>query len=194
MTVLGAHTVAELRDLLNAYNYQQGELEKAADGARDHWVSQDAAGWTQWKADYDSWNASYQPVRTAANTLLAATATTLQNVVTAEPQYQDLAKAFAPMADLDRRFRQGPAAAVAPSYGANPQPTAPDADLGAYKATDAGTRAMPDFVKTGVATFAGGLVPQTADAKNYKPISKTAWALLALGAVVSLGVFVKVAK
>lgn len=194
MTIAGSHTVAELRDVLNAYNYQQDQLAKAADGGRDNWVAKDAAGWNQWKADYDSWNASYQPVRDAANTLLAATATMLQNVTTCEPQYQALATAFAPMADLDRRFRQGPSAAVAPSYDQNPQPTAPDADLGAYQASDAATRAMPDAVKTGIATFAPGLVPQTADAKNYTPISTTTWVLLAAGLVVGLGVVIKVAK
>lgn len=197
MTLNGAHTIAELRDLMNAYDSQFSALSQAFDAAAASWHAADDAGATQWKADFDAWNAgSWQPARDHANTVLAGTSTVLQDIETDESTYQATAAAFAPMTDLDRRFRQAPTqvAAKAPTYADTPQPVAHDADLGAYKATDAATRAMPNVIKTAIATAAPGLVPKTADQSNYKALTGTQWALIIGGTVVGLGVILKIAK
>src|SRR4029077_17280833 len=114
MTIQGKHTIAELRDLLDAYNYQQSELEKAAAGAKDNWIYNNPMSQQAWQEDYNSWNISYQPVRTRANTVLGGTSSIFQNVETDEPTYQALAAAFLPMADLDKRFRASPVGSAAP--------------------------------------------------------------------------------
>jgi hypothetical protein len=192
MTILGKHTVAEIRDLLNAYNYQYDSLSRAFDGAKSQWLSQEPTTATQWKNDFDAWNSDvWQPARTKANTVLNSTVTTMQTLTTDETTYQMLAASFLPLTDFDRRFRASSVRVAAPKYENNPQPQAPDADLGAYKNVDAGTQAMPDAVKKFIATVAPGLVPKTADEPNYKPVSKTTWVLLGAGVAVVLGIALK---
>src|SRR5258708_11166302 len=106
MTILGSHTLAELRDLLNAYNYQFDQLSRAADGARSQWAGINPSEANAWKTEFDAWNNTvWQPARNAANTALNNTSTFLQNATTDEPTYQATAAAFMPLTDFDRRLR-----------------------------------------------------------------------------------------
>jgi hypothetical protein len=182
MTILGKHTISELRDLLKAYDYQFDELSRAFDTASSEWANADTGGRDTWKRDFDAWNAStWQPARNRANTSLAGTATSLQDITTDEPTYQATATAFAPLVDFDRRLRTAPkaAAAYAPDYKSNPQPTAVDADLGAYKSADASTKVIEAAAKA---------------ANPLAGLSTTQKILYGAAAFVGLALFVKIAK
>lgn len=188
------NTVAELRDLMSSYDYQQTELEKAAAGAANVWIGNNADEYRKWKADYDMWNSTYQPVRTMANTKLAGTMTSFQSLTDATVEYQALAGAFKPMVDLDGRMRASHVGNAAPKYENNPQPQAFDVGIAAFKATDAATRAMPDAVKGAIGNLTPGLAPKNADAAKYKSLTTTQKVLIGVGAFFGLALFVKVAK
>ena len=195
-TIFGDHSVSDLRDLLNSYDYQSTQLASSSASAASAWDHADSVGHATWLADYAAWDRAYEPYRDAANTLLAATPIALQGITSAETQYQALATAFAPFADLDRRMRAAPTAvaALAPDYSSNPQPVATDVQLAGLQLTDAATRGMPDIVKAAIGNLAPGLAPKNADSAAYAPMSATEKVLLVVGALFGIALFVKVAK
>jgi len=194
MTILGQHTGGELRDLLRAYDYQLAQLQEAAAAAAPAWSRSDPGEHDRWTADFAAWQASYHPVRQTAADSIAGWFE-VDATDTRETEYQALAAAFAPLADFDRRMRAAPAAASsAPTYPNNPQPSAPDADRGAYVAVDAGIAAMPAPVR-GVmdrlaATAGVGRGVVGADNRTIVPSPTNPWVIAGglLAAVVLVGV------
>ena len=172
MTILGKHTQRELSELVNNFDGFVAAMQHTIDtGGLDSWQLAAPLDANAWRADWARFLARYHPAAAAAR---AAVGTTLAwDVLTAEPEYQALVVAFKPsdgaptsFDELDRRLRV--ANAQAPDY-APTQPTAPDADLGAYKAADAGLQAL-------------GSLAQAAKASLPSPTNP--WVLLGTGAVV----------
>lgn len=137
MTILGQHTTAEAQDLLKAHIYEWEQLRKASapvllfiEGGK-------------WAPD---WGKSYQNflgVQDRVGKVVNDVPSSLANVTPAESLFQDLVNATTGFVELDRRFRAGYSALSPdlqkltnpPDYKDMPQPTAPDVDLEAWKAT-----------------------------------------------------------
>jgi hypothetical protein len=179
VTILGQHTAHELTDLLDAYDYQLGQLDAAGQRVSATWMAADDAGYLGWIADLASFKARYVPV--AAKGRASAAACLLQDTGLVEDDWIACTVAFSPLNALDLRMRQAPAAvaAQAPTYPANPQPTAPDADLGAFKAADVATRGIDAAVK--------------AAGSSLMPSTKTL-VIAGVCAALGLGLVLKVAK
>ena len=182
MTIAGFHTKHELSELADTFD---GFVQSMIATIRDHFAAWQAASPTEaaawkdrWEVFYPRWYAALQAARAAAKPLVS------WDVETAEPDYQALVIAYNPAdgdpygfpaLDRDLRALAGAGGAMpAPSYTVA-QPTAPDADLGAYKAADAGLKEVQAL------------------AKAATPSVGTTIAIAAV-ALVALALFVKVAK
>lgn len=139
MTIAGLHTVHELSDFIASAQYQRNQINSAylASGAK--WEAADKTGYLAFSTNFLGSEAKWDTVLADSKVIMAsATASTTPSwdVVIANT-YDDVVDAFADLASYDRMLRAankqlGPGIITLPSYPNNPQPTAPDADLGAY--------------------------------------------------------------
>ncbi len=137
MTILNQHTVHELDDLVKALSYQVAQVTSAYQQCAS-WKVRDPQGYAAWASDLSKATATWARVSHAAMKVIGLTPHLGWDVVPAEGDYQAVAKAFEPFEDLIRTFiRESQCTLSMPSV---PQPTAPDADLVAFKATDSATR------------------------------------------------------
>jgi hypothetical protein len=157
-TILGMHTVHEVVDLTNAWDYSVSQLSYAVNCAR-------AAGWapnygygeqdaaSQWLDQWNDATAAYVVARTDAQKLYKLTTQggnasgyswDIDGAYVANSQGQsvdvwaEILNAVAPFDALDRQLRikgnpTGFPAKCLPTYPNGPQPTAPDWDLDLYK-------------------------------------------------------------
>lgn len=137
MTILGQHTTAETQDLLKAHVYEWEQLRKASAPVLLFIES------GKWAPDWGKAYNNFLAVKDRVSKIVGDVPSTLVNVTPAESQFQDLVNATNMFVDLDRRFRVGynqldpnlQKLTVLPDYKDMPQPTAPDVDLEAWKAT-----------------------------------------------------------
>jgi hypothetical protein len=61
-TINGAHTIHELSDLLDVFQYKVDSLRKAYETSRDDWQNADFMGFPAWEKDWQTFLARYQPV------------------------------------------------------------------------------------------------------------------------------------
>lgn len=187
MTILGAHTLHELSDLLVNLNGFVTDMGKTYDAGWADWSNKQPAEADDWKRDWTSFMNRWTPVMSDAVSKVedGKSSTLGWDLTTDENTYQSVLLAYKPsdgdptsFDDLDRRLRAGKDAPPPPVYHVVP-PSAPDSDLGAYKAADQGVKA----VQTTVSAAKSTLMPST---KN-----------LIIGgtiAAVVLGIIVKIAK
>lgn len=152
MTVLGQHTVNETLDLIRAkdtetgaYGSERAALPSAPDATWDDDWATLLSKYTAAKSDFDL----------ERTTVTAATPLVSDDWRTTETTYQGILRSLqqvdgtvspGDLQDLANRFLA--AGGKAPDVGKAIQPTAPDADLNAYKAADAGVQ---DIAKAGTA-------------------------------------------
>jgi hypothetical protein len=175
MTINSKHTVHELSELLdNLDGFARSMRDLVSRGDWATWSSNDPAGADDWRRDWDSFSARWALASGAAHRTVADGLANLRgwDLTTDEPAYQVLLRAFKPsdgdptsFDDLDRRWRvaQAKGAPPAPVY-VTTQPTAPDADLGAYQAADAGVKLVQAVAQQAAAAAgeaAKGLTPST---------------------------------
>lgn len=117
--LFGNYEAADVGDLIKTYDYQEKQLADAiaAETKRGGWLAADAAGWSQFVTDWAAWKYNYDAIR---NRGMGSNA---------DAYYKELAAAFKPLADFDRRLRIGAGNKAAPTYSATPQPKAQDKQL-----------------------------------------------------------------
>lgn len=182
MTIMGSHTAHELSELLDNFEGFVSSVAKAYADGWHTWAYNDPAAADDWTRDWDSFRARWAKASTAAHAAVDAGKASFLgwDASTNEAAYQALLLAYKPsdgdptsLPDLDRRWRAA-GKAPPPVYVAI-QPTAPDADLGAYKAADAGLKEVQAIAKAAM--------PST-----------TKLVIAAVGFAVLAGIIVKVAK
>lgn len=146
MTFLGAHTVPELADWLDALDFQVTQMQAAAASSSGAWATRDAAGFAAWSRDWAAFLARYGAARAAGRARIAAAATELlpatANTCEAEWQAVEAALNAAPGGPSAPENFQGLYARLAAARGAvdfsgTPQPRrGTDADLDAYQGAD----------------------------------------------------------
>ena len=150
MTLFGAHVVSEVSDLLNVWDARILQLQDQANAYYDTWEKKDAAGHADWMKDWDALVARWAPAKDHAKTIILATPH-MQDYTPAENVWQELLNALAPgqtghinKGDFDDLSARMTAAGKPAVYtgAANAQPTAVDADLGAYKAADTAVKGI----------------------------------------------------
>jgi hypothetical protein len=150
MTVLGQQTVAELRDLLAAKDYTVRQIEQAYAEFAPSWSSRDAAAATQWKADWTAFRKRYDVARAGAQHAIdfAKLTPVSDSLLPADSEFQAVLRALKQVdgtitkGDLQDLYSRISSAGKAPDVSQTPQPTAPDADLRAYKAADTAVKTV----------------------------------------------------
>jgi len=174
MTVLGHHTVAELRDWLSALDYEAGQIASAYATFAPTWQAQDAATHHEWASDWKALQARYHAARARAQfaTLRAQIDVGVpDSMIPVEDEWQGVLHALAKTpgavgkGDFQDLYNRLSAAQGKPvDVSKTPQPTATDADLSAYKAADVVIRAgesaaralSPSRVSPGTKILVGG--------------------------------------
>lgn len=150
MTLLGQHTAAELRDWLEALDYQVNHVDAAFTAFGPTWQARDPASMQAWLADWKAFRARYDEAhKKAQHAVIVAHANPLapDAVVPVEEEWQGVHLALAPAPTTTRGDFQDLYNRLAAVRGTpidlsqTPQPTATDVDLGAYKAAGAVIRA-----------------------------------------------------
>jgi hypothetical protein len=151
MTVLGRHSVGELRDWLASIDYEMAQIASAYGLFAPVWQAQDPGSHQDWAADWAALQTRYGAARGRAQSLLARARLELgipDSVLPAEDEWQAVRHALArtpgqvakgDLQDLYARLEGAQGKPV--DVSRVPQPTAPDADLAAFKAADATIRA-----------------------------------------------------
>lgn len=157
MTILGNHTVHELKDLIAAKQTDLDVINKLYGDKSPEWVQRDPKGFIAFTNDRDSLNTRWDSLKTVSVMNTIGTAFTLGNedVATAEGQYQDVVTWAH---DLQKLFWAWPQDMLGPipNYSA-PQPTAPDADMNLLKkASDVVNPIAKELDKAGVPDPFGG--------------------------------------
>jgi hypothetical protein len=140
-TLLGMHTVAELKDLLAAKDYQLAQLGQAFSKATG-WATSDPTSYAAWQTDFSALMQRYNAARTQAQAIVDANSASIipANMdVTGEGPYELVLAAIhhdpeqtGDLTDLDRRLTKG--AGVTADYSQTPQPTSgSDVDLSVYQ-------------------------------------------------------------
>lgn len=148
MTIAGKHTVAEVRDLINAVNYRANAIETAWERVAPSWLPQ--AERDAWAADWKAWRDRYDATQARRKIIL------LQSIkgqmpaswIEAETVWQDVQHAITrsgqgdyvtgDLPDLQNRLAAVLAALEMPPIDLSHPPvgSASDVDLAAYKAVD----------------------------------------------------------
>jgi hypothetical protein len=184
-SILGKHTAHELA--VDGLNWQGFVTDMATHIAEnyDSWQTSDPNGWTTWKRDWDAFLSRWDTARAKAEAVVISAQNSMLgwDYTTAESDYQALAQTFqngqypspGGFDDLYRRWVTAGKAPV-PNIKVTIDPNAaPDLDIAAYKASDTILKAV-----TPTNPFAA------------MPLwEKVLWGV---GALVSLGIVIKVAK
>jgi hypothetical protein len=151
MTILGLHSVAELREWLAAMDYEQAQIASAHDAFAATWAVQDAAAATAWAGDWKTLRARYGEARAKAQGAIAHAAHDPRpdNLIPVEDEWVAIERALArnpgtmSRGDLQDLYGRLAAAQGKPmDFSRMPQPTASaDADVAVLKAADAAIRA-----------------------------------------------------
>jgi hypothetical protein len=155
MTVFNQHTVHELDDLVKALSYQVGQITQASSQCAA-WKQRDPQGYAAWSSDLSKATAEWARVSHAAMKIIDRTPHVAWDMAPVESDYQAVAKAFQPFEGLTGTFMRDSHCPL--SFPDNPQPTAPDADLVAFQATDAAAKWIDKEAK-GVAKRSKTVVP-----------------------------------
>lgn len=145
MTILGLHTVGELKELISAKDYTIGQLEQSRATHFLAWLALDNAAASDWGADYTAFTQRYKVAHDAAiDKIKNASAAIRDSVNPAEGEYQAVLHALTTtpgsfvkgdFQDLYDRFVAGTKAVI--DFSAMPQPdSSQDTDLNNFKATD----------------------------------------------------------
>ncbi len=147
MTIVGHHTVAELREWLAALDYQVGKIEEAYSAYQSHWRLVDRAAWEDWGRDWNVFKARYGAAHTAAQSVIqrAAYLAIPDSLLPVEDEWKGIHHALTVSpdgpyvkGDLQDLYNRLAAARGAPiDMSKMPQPTATDADLSVFNGTGA---------------------------------------------------------
>lgn len=156
MTILGQHTIAELKDLVKAKDYQVTQVQKAAAAFDADWKRNDPLVRDRWVADWLAFVARYRAARAKADDAIESAKGVFavrEDVNPAEKVYQGVLDALKPAEAYTETDFQGlhnrlVAAQKKPvPFTSNPQPKANDPDLNAYKAVDDTAKAVERAAK-----------------------------------------------
>ena len=146
MTVLGHHTVGELRDWLAAIDYEAAQVASAYAAFASTWQAQDAPAHHEWAAEWKSLQARYGVARARAQGAIMRAQLEIaipDSVIPVEDEWQAVLHALSKTpgtttkSDFQDLYNRLVAAQGKPiDMSKIPQPTAVDADLSAYKAAD----------------------------------------------------------
>jgi hypothetical protein len=151
MTILNHHSVAELRDWLAAIDYQIAQIAAAYAAFAPVWQSRDAATHHDWSDDWKALQTRYGVARAKALGAIARAQLEFalpDSMIPVEDEWQGVLHALShtpgvsakgDFQDLHDRIVVAEGKPI--DFSKMPQPTATDADLGAYKAADAAIRA-----------------------------------------------------
>ncbi len=163
MTILGKHTIAELRDLIKAMSYEVKQIQEGYAAVEADWWTVDSAKAQAWAIDWEAFKTRFKTALSAADIRFAIASNMLgvrDSVIPAEEAYQGVLRAvtvqtdgsFAPtdMAGLHNRLievrRTMGKADI--SFADMPQPGADtDADLAAFVQTDLALRNLEATAK-----------------------------------------------
>jgi hypothetical protein len=183
---LGDYTISDLVDLIAAKTTEVQAIDRSLSNIGPGWQSRDVGSYSSFYNDWNALKARWQKALDAANSAITASKFVFSpaSIIPAPTEYAGILSALAPggdtvvsgdLTDLARRLQN----AGGQSATSVPQPTATDIDLKIFQASDSAAKSMPSFVKTGIATFAPGLVPQNADRPNYKALPGSPWMYIA---------------
>jgi hypothetical protein len=151
MTILNHHSVAELRDWLAALDYQTGQVAAAYAAFAPGWQTHDAAAHQDWSADWKAFQTRYGIARAKALGSIGRAQLEVavpDSMIPVEDEWQGVLHAVSRTRGLtakgdfqDLHDRLVAAQGKPIDLSKTPQPTATDADLGAYKIADAAIRA-----------------------------------------------------
>ena len=146
MTVLGHHTVGELRDWLAAIDYQAAQVASAYAAFAPTWQVQDAPAHREWAGEWTSLQSRYGAARARAQGAITRAKLEIgipDSMIPVEDEWQGVLHALAKTpgtsakSDFQDLYNRLVAAQGKPiDMSKIPQPTAVDADLSAYKAAD----------------------------------------------------------
>jgi hypothetical protein len=151
VTILNHHTVAELRDWLAALDYQIGQVAAAHAAFATIWELRDPVAHHEWAGDWKALQTRYGIAR--AKALGAIGRAQLEfgvpdSMIPVEDEWQGVLHALSHTVGVtakgdfqDLHDRLVAAQGKPIDLSKTPQPTATDADLGAYKIADAAIRA-----------------------------------------------------
>jgi hypothetical protein len=151
MTVLGHHSVGELRDWLSAIDYQAGQIAAAYAAFGPTWQVQDAAAHHEWAGEWKALHSRYGAARSRAQFAIARAQLEVaipDSLIPVEDEWQAVLHALAKTpgavakGDFQDLYNRLAAAQGKPiDLSKMPQPTAADSDMSAYKAADSAIRA-----------------------------------------------------
>ncbi len=151
-TINGAHSLAEVRELLKAKDYEHGQMQAAADKIGAVGI---AAKDPTWAADWKAFLDRYKKARDAAMTtgILGSPDGPLAGVTPAEGTWQMILNTLTrdpskPYTDQDEQglFNRLTKAGAAPDVSKVPQPATKDIDLGIYQKADDLTKQIDKVV------------------------------------------------
>lgn len=146
MTIAGFHSVAELKELVKAKDFDIAQVQNDADAFVNDWRQGDLARASQWMIDWVAFRDRYRLARAAAMLTIgaAATAPVPDAMIPAEPQWDLVLRALradesrvAPTDFQGLYTRLVAARGEQTDFSGQPQPTGiEDADLRFFKATE----------------------------------------------------------
>lgn len=185
MTILGKHTVHELSDLWALYAYELDQLQGAGENAAQTWMAADNASAQAFVVAYNAARAAFDSYADQVTAFLADIGPDSTPTwddwpawsVTQGDLFTTVANAVGPLINqADRLFRTPAApaavAAMAPTYGSLPRPTAPDADLMAMQLSDTALKKV----------------------KEAAQLATSSTTMLALGVLLGIGVVIAIRK
>lgn len=151
--IAGQHTVAELRELLAAKDFDIAAVQDVANAALGPWHTTNPGEATAWGIDWAKLLARYGIAKGDAELAIAAAAIavlTPDNLIPAESPWRAVLHALTPTPGvLTPDSFQGLVMRLQGWLGhpldftGQPQPTSTDADLVAFQATDSALKALP---------------------------------------------------
>jgi hypothetical protein len=198
------HTAHELSDLLAAKKSEIDDIVKHVSKVN----ANTDPSWAAWSTDWGNFMAAWQRVYADAQHVVDSDRSGLLGLGQYETdKYNAVLNFLQPQGPgssvvqaLYNRYTSLPKASPIP-FRPVPQPAQTYLDM-QYVSLDRAAQEMPRFVKAGVGLFTPGLVPKTADQKNYDPgkfasgVLKEHWKALAIGSaglLVGLKLWSKVA-
>lgn len=173
MTILGKHTLAEVKDLVADYDYKIIQTTKLYQQFAPNWTNTDER--KEWEAEWSLFNQKYSKVRTTAKekiaAALAANAAVGPSVIPAEDLWQQIrdvvadGRAWTTGDYPDLRDRLQNASGKAIDLTGRPTYDATDIDFSAYnvsntaaKGVEAVGKAAKDAAKSNVGLIVGGAI------------------------------------
>jgi hypothetical protein len=154
MTILGHHTVAELRDWIEHIDEEMGRIDAVAKATLPAWKAQDPPSAAAWADEWKALSSRYQAARVLAEIAFAKSKIAIgvsDSVIPVEDEWQAVLHALSKTPgvvapgdyqDLFNRLNPIAVAQAKPIDLSNlPQPKATDADLGVFQAANATIRA-----------------------------------------------------